>query len=90
MKEVFINMSIVAVMMYLLFSFAWGWVDFFISRGVVKCPYVEWLKQRFLIGKICVMPFIIFTLPAFLTGFIPSITFQFCQKLFHIGLKGDE
>ncbi len=90
MKEFFIRMTISTGVFYVLFSCIWGWVDFFISRGIVKCPYIEWLKRRNLLGKICIMPFIIFTLPKFLSGFIPSIIFQFCKLLFYMGLKGEE
>ena len=67
-----------------------GWMDFFISEGIIKFPYIKWIKQRNLIGRICIIPFIIFTLPEFLAGFIPSIFFQSCKKLFYMGLKGDE
>lgn len=90
MKEFFIGMMIVTGLFYVLFSCVLGWVDFFISRGIVQCPYIEWLKQRNLFGKISIMPFIIFTLPKFISGFIPSIIFQFCKLLFYIGLKGEE
>ena len=90
MKEFFIGMMIVTGLFYVLFSCVLGWVDFFISRGIVRCPYIEWLKQRNLFGKISITPFIIFTLPKFISGFIPSIILQFCKLLFYIGLKGEE